>query len=92
MKVTLNDEYKQLYDINIYIQKNNLVLELESGSGKYSRQYNLEQLQTIDRYFKQSENIELKIIKRFFSYFISLSFISIFICFCCLLFLSQIFH
>ena len=59
MKVTLNDEYKQLYDINIYIQKNNLVLELESGSGKYSRQYNLEQLQTIDRYFKQSENIEL---------------------------------
>ena len=63
MKVTLNDEYKQLYDINIYIQKNNLVLELESGSGKYSRQYNLEQLQTIDRYFKQSENIELKIIK-----------------------------
>ena len=58
MKVTLNDEYKQLYDIKIYIQKNNLVLELESGSGKYSRQYNLEQLQTIDRYFKQSENIE----------------------------------
>ena len=58
MKVVLNDEYNKLYDMKTYISKDYLVLKLESESGKYSKQYNLEQLKQIDRYFNMSRNLE----------------------------------
>ena len=58
MKVVLNDEFNKLYDMKTYISKDYLVLKLESESGKYSKQYNLEQLKQIDRYFNMSRNLE----------------------------------
>jgi hypothetical protein len=41
MEVKLNDKFNKLYNSKIYIDKDNLILELESKSTKYSKKFNL---------------------------------------------------
>ena len=59
MEVKLNDKFNKLYNSKIYIDKDNLILELESKSTKYSKKFKLDELQQMHRYFKQSSNLEL---------------------------------
>ena len=46
------------YKPKAFIQKNYIVLELESDSEKYSKQFTYENLLSNEKYFKQAENIE----------------------------------
>ena len=46
----------KIYNVNCYIEKDKIVVEIESDSGKYSNQYVLEQLQKF-KVFKMSEDI-----------------------------------
>ena len=62
MEVKLNDKFNKLYNSKIYIDKDNLILELESKSTKYSKKFKLDELQQMHRYFKQSSNLELQYI------------------------------
>ena len=55
----LYDESKRLINVKTYIQKDYIVLELESDTGKYSKEYKLDQLKNIERYFEQSKDLEI---------------------------------
>ena len=54
----MNNEFNLIDNIKTYIQRDYLVLEFESDSGKYTRNYSLEQLHNLDNYFKQFEELE----------------------------------
>ena len=55
----LYDESKRLIKVKTYIQKDYIVLELESDTGKFSKEYKLDQLKNIERYFSQSNDLEI---------------------------------
>ena len=55
----LYDVSKRLINIKTYIQKDYIVLELESDTGKFSKEYKLDQLKNIERYFSQSNDLEI---------------------------------
>jgi len=56
--ITLHNKENKLYELKIYIQKDVIVLETEIDSGKYTNQLSLEELQKMNRYFNQSNNLE----------------------------------
>ena len=56
--IELHDKENKLYELKIYIQKDVIVLETEIDSGKYTNQLSLEELQNMNRYFNQSNNLE----------------------------------
>jgi len=56
--ITLHNKENKLYELKIYIQKDVIVLETEIDSGKYTNQLSLEELQNMNRYFNQSNNLE----------------------------------
>ena len=58
MEVELKDNSQEKYIAKVFIQKDYIVLELESDSEKYSRQFTLEQLYNNDKYFKQADKLE----------------------------------
>ena len=51
---------QKIYYVKIYIEKNSIIFELESeiDSNKYINYFNLNNLQSINRYFKQSDTLE----------------------------------
>ena len=56
--ITLHNKENKLYELKIYIQKDVIVLVTEIDSDKYTIQLSLEELQKMNRYFKQSNNLE----------------------------------
>ena len=58
MEVELKDNSQEKYIAKVFIQKDYIVLELESDSEKYSRQFTLKQLYNYDNYFRQAVNLE----------------------------------
>ena len=58
MEVELKDNSQEKYIAKVFIQKDYIVLELESDSEKYSRQFTLEQLYNNDKYFKHADKFE----------------------------------
>ena len=58
MEIELKDNSQEKYIAKVFIQKDYIVLELESDSEKYSRQFTLKQLYNYDNYFRQAVNLE----------------------------------
>lgn len=56
--INLYDSFNKLFKTKIYIKGNNIVLELESDNEQYSKEYNFDQLQSIQRYFNMPGNLE----------------------------------
>ena len=56
--INLYDSFNKLFKTKIYIKGNNIVLELESDNEQYSKEYNFDQLQNIQRYFNMPGNLE----------------------------------
>ena len=58
MEIILRNKFQKIYKTKLYIKGENIILQLESDLGKYSRKMSLEELKEIDRYFEQSRNLE----------------------------------
>ena len=57
-KFELYDNSKKLFKAKTYIQKDYIVLELESDSEKYLKKYNLVQLKNMSGYFLESNDLK----------------------------------
>ena len=58
MEINLLNKFQKVYKAKLYIQRDYIVFQVESDLGKFSKQFTLEQLQNLDRYFRQSENLD----------------------------------
>ena len=58
MEVELRNNSQEIYKAKTFIQRNYIVFEIKSDSENYSKQFTLEQLSNLNRYFKQAEKLE----------------------------------
>lgn len=58
IEADLKDKNQKIFKAKSFIQKNYIILELESETEKYSNRFTFEQLIDHDKYFKQSDNLE----------------------------------